>query len=355
MELVNATRMAADFNVGMDVDGRELLTVVIKGSFTLPQPGEAPQLCDAQVALVMADTFSGDPGTTAPLHEVDFAPRKRACDVLLVGSAYAPHGSEVTRMRVGLRVGPMQKQFDVVGNRFWEAGLSSIEASMPRHFVRMPVSYDVAFGGVDQHSEDPVEHDAYLRNPAGRGWHRHLKASWLQGSPLPNTEAIGQPVLSPDGRYTPMALGPLGRGWSDRSRFAGTYDQAWQDDVFPFLPKDFDERYYQAAPEDQQMSFPQAAMDVALSGFTPDGPRQFQLPNFSAPLQVFPVAGGREDHAALLDTLVFEPDAGRFTMSWRMTRPLRKSLHEVAQVVIGRHLVMPGRAVKLSDGVGVPA
>ena len=355
MELVNATRMAADFNVGLETSGRELLTVVIKGSFTLPAPGATPQLCEEQVPLVMADTFTGEPATSAPLQEVDFAPRKRACDVLLVGSAYAPLGSEVTRMRVGLRVGPLHKQFDVVGDRFWETRLSRIEASLPRHFVRMPASYDRAFGGVDQYSEDPTVHDAYLRNPVGRGWHRHLKASWVEGTPLPNTEEPGKPVLSPDGSYAPIALGPLGRGWSQRLRFAGTYDQAWQDEVFPFLPKDFDERYYQAAPEDQQMPPSQGPMEVALSGFTPDGPRQFLLPHFSAPLQVFPVAGGREDHVALLDTLVFEPDAGRFTMSWRMTRPLGKSLHEIAQVVVGRHLVMPGRAVKLALGEGVSA
>jgi len=43
------------------------------------------------------------------------------------------------------------------------------------------------------------------------------------------------------------------RNWEPRYKLAGTYDQKWLDDVFPFLPADFDERYYQAAPEDQQV------------------------------------------------------------------------------------------------------
>jgi hypothetical protein len=132
-----------------------------------------------------------------------------------------------------------------------------------------------------------------------------------------------------------MALGPLGRGWPQRARFAGTYDQQWLDDVFPFLPKNFDERYYQAAPEDQHVPFPKDPVQVVLSGFTPDGVRQFMLPHFEAPVHVFPKRGAREDYVASLDTIVFEPDLERFTMTWRVARPLQKDLHEVTQVVVG--------------------
>ena len=57
----------------------------------------------------------------------------------------------------------------------------------------------------------------------------------------------------PWGDYRPMGFGP-GRPRLDAPlSYAGTYDQNWLDNVFPFLPADFDERYYQAAPEDQQI------------------------------------------------------------------------------------------------------
>jgi hypothetical protein len=336
MELINATRMVAGYTMGLEPSGRELLVVVIKGTFALPQPGEAVRLADEQRPLVMADTFTGEPGFTAPVHEVDFAPRKHRCDVLLTGHAHAPAGHEVTRLRVGLRVGTLQKAFDVVGHRVWQAGLTGITASAPQRFTRMPVSYDVAWGGADRHSDDPAEHDAYLPNPVGRGWHKHLKNAWVDGTPLPNTEALGQAVNFPTDKCTPMALGPLGRGWPARARYAGTYDDEWRDKVFPFLPADFDERYYQAAPEDQQLPLPQGPLDVVLSGFTPDGTRQFTLPHFEAPVHVFPKRGEREDLLARLDTIVFEPDAERFTMSWRVARPLKKSMHEIAQVLVGK-------------------
>ena len=335
MELINATRMVAGYNMGLEPSGRELLVVVIKGTFVLPKPGEAVRLADKQLPLILADTFTGEPGFSAPVYEIDFAPCKPACDVLLVGHARAPAGTQVTRLRAGLRVGPMEKVFDVIGDRVWQAGLTGIAASAPQHFTKMPVSYDRAFGGADRHSEDESEHDAYMPNPVGRGWHKHLKNAWVDGTPLPNIEEVGKPVGSPSDKCRPMALSPLGRGWPQRARYAGTYDQQWLDDVFPFLPKDFDECYYQAAPEDQQVPLPKGSMEVVLSGFTADGIRQFMLPHFEAPVQVSPKRGEREASIATLDTIAFEPDLERFTMTWRVARPLKKGLHEIAQVVVG--------------------
>ena len=331
MELINATRMTTGYNMGIEPSGRELLVVVIKGTFVIPKPGESVRLADEQLPLIMADTFTGEPGFSAPVNEVDFAPRKPACDVLLTGTARAPGGRPVTRMRAGIKVGTMEKTFDVVGNRVWQAGLATISASDPQPFTEMPVSYDVAFGGADRNSEDEKDHDAYLPNPVGRGWHKHLKSAWVDGKSLPNIEEPGKSISFPSDKYNPMALGPLGRGWPQRARYAGTYDQQWLDDVFPFLPKDFDERYYQAAPLDQQLPIPKAPMEVVLTGFTIDGVRQFTLPYFEAPVNVFPKRGEREDYIASLDTIAFEPDKERFTMSWRVARPLKKSMHEIAQ------------------------
>lgn len=337
MQLINATRMVAGYNVGLEPSGRELLVVVVKGTFTMPESGGQVRLHDKQVPLVLADVFSGEPGLSAILYESDFAPRKHRCDVLLVGSAHAPAGESVTRMRVGMKVGTIDKVADVVGDRVWQAGLTGISASSPQPFVSMPVSYDRAFGGLDRYSEDEREHDAYVPNPAGRGWHRHLKNAWVDGTPLPNVEMPAEGVSFPSDECRPVAFGSLGRAWPQRARFAGTYDQAWMDEVFPFLPKDFDERYHQSAPEDQQMAFPQGPVAVQLQGFTPDGLRAFVLPYFEAPVTIYPKRGEREACKGVLDTIVLEPDAGRMTLTWRVTRPLRKNIHEIARVQVGVH------------------
>ena len=336
MELINATRMVAGYNMGIEPTGRELLVVVIKGTFKLPKPGEDVRLHDEQLPLVMADTFTGEPGFSAPHYEVDFAPRKACCDVLLLGSAYAPGGRPATRVPVGLRIGNLTKSFAVVGDRRWDAGMTGIRATLPEPFASKPISYDVAFGGVDQEHEDPAKHAAYMLNPVGRGFRKRLKSEWVDGKWLPNTEELNRAVTRPDDDYAPMAFGPIGRGWAQRSQYAGTYDDTWLADHFPFLPPDFNERYYQAAPLDQQLSLPIGGPEVVLGNLTPDGQRTFTLPSFEAPVNMFPKRAEREDYKATLDTIVFEPDLERFTMSWRIARPLKKSMHEIAQVLVGR-------------------
>jgi hypothetical protein len=337
MELINSTRMVAGYTMGMEPSGRELLVVVVKGTFRIPaQSGEPLRLHDEQVPLVTSDVFFGEPGLSAPRYEVDYAPRKPRCDVLLNATAYAPEGRPTTRAAVGVSIGSWSKSFDVVGDRVWEAGLGGIGASAATPFVKMPISYDRAFGGTDNRAEDPADHDAYLLNPIGRGFHKRLKSEWIDGQPLPNTEETGRPVSWVDGDYRPMSFGALGRHWAPRYKYAGTYDDHWRDHTFPFLPADFDEQYYHAAPLDQQLPKPVGEQRVTLVNLTPDGRREFVLPHFEAPIHVFPIKGDREDLIAQADTILIEPDEQRVTMTWRVARPLKRNMMEIDQVLVGR-------------------
>jgi hypothetical protein len=337
MELINSTRMVAGYTMGKEPSGRELLVIVVKGTFRIPaQSGEPLRLHEEQVPLVMSDVFFGEPGLSAPRYEVDFAPRKHRCDVLLNATAHAPEGRPTTRTTVGVRIGTWSKSFDVVGDRVWEAGLGGIGASVTSPFLQMPITYDRAFGGIDNRSEDPAEHAAYLPNPVGRGFHHQLKSEWISGSPLPNTEETGKPVRWVAGNYRPMSFGPIGRHWEPRYKYAGTYDQQWLDEAFPFLPADFDEQYYQAAPLDQQLPKPLGEQTVTLLNLTPDGRRDFVLPHFEAPIHIFPRKGEREDLTAQVDTVMIETDLERVTMTWRVARPLMKNMFEIEQVLIGK-------------------
>jgi hypothetical protein len=72
--------MQAGYTQGLEKDGRELLAVAVRGTFRIPEPGGAPTLAEEQLPLVMADTFTGEPGFSAPVCEADFAPRKRRRD-----------------------------------------------------------------------------------------------------------------------------------------------------------------------------------------------------------------------------------------------------------------------------------
>jgi hypothetical protein len=200
----------------------------------------------------------------------------------------------------------------------------------------MPISYDRAFGGTDNAHDDPSKHAAYMANPSGRGFHKQLVKEWVDGKPLPNTEELDQPVNWVDGNFKPMSFGVIGRHWQARAPYAGTYDQDWLDNVFPFLPPDFDDQYYQSAPLDQQLPLPLGEQLVTLTNLTPDGRRSFVLPHLEAPVNIFPKKGEREDLKAFADTIVIEPDEERVTMTWRVARPLKKNMFEIAQVLVGK-------------------
>jgi hypothetical protein len=336
MELLNATKMQAGYTMGMQPDGRELLVVVVKGTFGIPKGAEEPKLAEEQFPLVEADTFTGEPGLSAPIYESDYNPVKPRCDVLLRGSAYAPYGMPAERVSVSLRVGHMRKQFDVVGNRVWRSDIFGATATEPEPFTVMPISYDLAFGGVDNLNSDPSKHEAYVSNPIGRGFYPKSKTEQIDGKPLPNTEEPGKPIVSPKGSYTPMGFGPIGRAWQPRPKYAGTYDQNWIDEVFPFLPADFDERYYQCAPLDQQIDYLRGDEEVMLLNLTPEGQTAFRLPRLEVPVTFYLRNYEEKEVDAVGDTLIIEPDLGRFMILWRASLPLRKNMFEVAQIVVGR-------------------
>ena len=336
MELLNATKMQAGYTMGMQPDGRELLVVVVKGTFVIPKGMEEPKLAEEQFPLIEADTFTGEPGLSAPVYESDYTPVKRRCDVLLLGSAYAPGAIPTERVRVSLRIGQMHKQFDVVGNRVLISDMFGATVTEPEPFTVMPISYDAAFGGLDNLNSDPSQHEAYLSNPIGKGFYPKSRGRPIDGKPLPNTEESGKPIQSPRGSYNPMGFGPIGRSWQPRPTYAGTYDQNWIDNVFPFLPADFDERYYQSAPLDQQIDYLQGGEDVRLVNLTLQGETAFRVPRVEVPVTFYFRNYEEKEVDAVGDTLIIEPDLARFTIVWRASVPLRRNMFEVAQVVAGR-------------------
>ena len=192
MEIVNATRMTAGYTLGLDPQGRESVVVVVKGTFVLPMNREKPTLADVQAPLVLADQFAGEPGFSAMIYEADFAPEKPRCDVLLNGSAYAPRGDSARRVTVRLRVGPIDKSFDVVGKRVWDRVLGVSYTSDPQPFTRQPFDYGTAYGGQDVHPKNPDKCKMHLLNPFGVGYYPYTKGKALIGRPVANTEKSHQ-------------------------------------------------------------------------------------------------------------------------------------------------------------------
>lgn len=332
MELINATKMNAGYTMGMDPSGREYLVVVVKGTFKIPAPEEEAVLADEQLPLIEADTFTGEPGLSAPIYESDYCLRKPKCDVLLLGSAHAPERKPVRKMQVGMHIGPITKIIEVVGNRTWSGMLKS--PGKPEPFVTMPITYDRAYGGIDD--SNPKKAKAYNSNLAGVGYYPNRSASELKNLPVPNLQEPDKDIDDVSGNYGPMSFGPIGRSWAPRPAYAGTYDKKWLEETFPFLPEDFDDRYFQAAPEDQQMNYPKSGELVSLVNLTPNRSKcRFNLPLIELPITFFPKKGKYFKSEAVVDTLVFEPDRDRFSIVWRTSVALKNNVFEMPQALIG--------------------
>ena len=74
-------------------------------------------------------------------------------------------------------------------------------------------------------------------------------------------------------------LAPICAHWMPRRQYAGTYDARWEQSRAPYLPADFDPRFFQVAPADQVVpGYLTGGEPVELFGVSPWGPVRFTLP-----------------------------------------------------------------------------
>jgi hypothetical protein len=145
-----------------------------------------------------------------------------------------------------------------------------------------------------------------------------------------------------------MSFGPIGRNFESRIPLAGTYDNDWLDHRAPFFPDDFDYRYFQAAPADQQIPHPAGGEEVVLANLSLKGITRFQLPKKSMPILFIPHGGKDQQLEAVIDTIVIEPDQGRFMLTWRTSLPLRRNCFEIQRVVVGKTLQIHRRDTRMA-------
>ena len=321
--------------IAEDKAGIEQLIVVAKRTYAIDSSGKTSKARDP-VGLCFADEHHGDPASSSVRYENDFAPFKPMCDVIVNGSACAPGGRPTSAMTVQLQFGKLVRRARVVGDRVWRSRWILPPApSGPKPFTRMPIVWERAFGGSDTRPKNPKRHVFETRNLLGVGLRAGVAGAGPVGSPLPNIEAQDAPVQSWKKSYTPVGFGFVPRGSEWRTRHAGTYDQQWIDERCPFLPDDFDERYYQGAPPEQIVPTPVGGERVRLTGFTPEGTLEFRLPEAQGPPMRVRLPSGYSELAARLDTIVIEPDERRVIFTWRARAPLPCKPTDVGIILVG--------------------
>jgi hypothetical protein len=358
LQIDNHTPFSAALSVFPDAAGVETAYAVVKATFAFG--AEGPVLAKQQLPLLATDVFWGDTGASSLRAAGEFALLKPATDVLLSGRAVAPTAD--TRVaEVSLAVGPVRRRLRIFGERHWQRAGGGWKPSLPELWQRVPLRWELAFGGfLPAQGDAPAEVE--LRNPVGRGLVA-AKGEPQPGQPLPQIEDPEQLIQDPHDRPTPAGLGPVPPTWLPRRTYAGTYDEAWQRSRAPYLPLDFDARFFQVAPPPLVApGFLQGGEPVHLQGFSAGGPITFTLPRCEL-LLAFDFDGAHLERTPQLETVLLEPDAGRLQMLFRAALAVDKKLLRLGHVQVhsrafdrdGRPHAPLARLGRLPAGYETPA
>jgi hypothetical protein len=327
-EFDNRTPFAFEALFLADEEGRPLVCPLVKATFAI---GTGPDLvlAEEQVGVSFAGEPNGTPGECSYRQEPEVAFTKPATDVVLVGHACTTR-PRATSVAVELSVGTLKQQALVTGDRHWSKGLLGPRASDPEPFERIPLVWERAFGGWDRSRDDEAKHTYDRRNPVGVGY-RGKRAKLVEGAPLPNIEHPKKRLASYGGSAVPLGFGFTNPDWKPRCELAGTYDEAWQASRMPRLPKDFDRRFFNAAPEGLVADgYLAGDEDVTVLGASPEGRLAFRLPGLVRPeCLVSPRRGPDRILVLDLDTAVIDTDARRVVLTWRAHAVVAGGPHDV--------------------------
>lgn len=278
--------------------GRDRLLVATLGFFTLGGRADVLLRDNLQWRKVMAALPPG-----RPLDEL--MPKVRG-EVLVAGSAYASQGLAVTEQTVRLQIGTIDKHLRVIGDREWMYGmLPLLQITGPVPFIRMPLTWERAFGG-----------EGHPANPEGAGYTRHPLAAFFgrNHGRMPNVEDPAHPVRRPHRRYAPAGLAAIDVGWLPRRKWIGTYGRRWRAQAMPGLADNTHPEFFNAAPLDQRIAgYFEGGEPYRIEGMHPDRPTiEGWLPDMRPRAFVHrkgAPADAIEEVPLAFDTVWFFPDA----------------------------------------------
>lgn len=325
-QLTNSTPFQPAVFSLLDAAAQEWLVFVLSAAFEA-RPQAPLRVAEQQTEPRDVDEYHGEPADSSIRYPGDITLDKPAVDVLVVGSAVA-QSTSTTVVPVQLHIGDIHKQVIVSGNRRW---LSDGTPSAATPFERMPIVYERASGGRAPHRANPVGVGSQAGDPRGLG------------TEVPNVqsrEEFSNPTLTP---RQPAGLGAIAPWWSPRVEWSGTYDEQWVRDQAPLLPHDFDVRFFQRAPVDQQSQAIRGGEAVRIQGMTPGGVWEFELPRLQPELRL--LFDRRAEAAQLtLDSVLLEPEQYRVTLTARWLHRVARNTAPLQEIWIGPCRRGPWRA-----------
>ena len=262
--------------VFQDGAGHLHVTVIVKATYALRAGGLAV------------------PAPPLPLVDgVDLAPCKRRADVVVIGRLHPRSPGTTVRQVVGFALarGPdvlLRKRLVALGDRA-HAGAD------PAPLAAQALAWERTWGGA-----------GCAENPVGVG----LSAGDTR---VPS-------LIDPDAPRRPVGLGPIAPSWSGRAAFLRE-EHAPGLRAHPLaLPGDFDLRFFQMAPPDQQIERLRGGEQILLLGLHPrDVAVVHRLPALHAYAQLAgpPLAGRPRAVPLVGDTLWIDADRGVACLTFR--------------------------------------
>ncbi|MBK9989731.1 MAG: DUF2169 domain-containing protein [Verrucomicrobia bacterium] len=314
--------------------GLDTIYIYIKGTFDL---NGRLLPADQQVPIAAAEQFYDDPMKSSVRLPSDLTLCKLGTDVLLSGHAQAPAGEKVHSLDVLLAVGSVNKKVRVFGRRMWRKSFpGGFVATDPVPFERVPLRWELAFGGeaTIKDGNKSARQELHRQNPLGRGFRISDKAKPVDGDELPQIENPSTLIRSWKDQPAPIGFGPVPAHWQPRLGYAGTYDEAWQKGRAPYMPKDFDAKFFYAASEDQQVhGYLQGGEIVEVAGMDPRGLVRFSLPRYLHSVECR--SGTKAEPVAInLETVFIDMDTGRVMMTWAGNLCTGRDTLRVEEIVV---------------------
>jgi hypothetical protein len=375
MEYRNFTQFPSLAYEGLDQYEQQFHVAVLRMTLEIC-PDNSLKFAEDQTELVVVDEYYGEMNKSSVKQESDLVPFKPKCDVLFIGSAYAPGGKPASQFQVGIKITgsvTLDKRLVDTGASFWEKEDSDWNLTELASITSLPLQYEYAYGGEcrieiedpaaksvkeefhltpqqrqehpDGQEQAPLAHTAYDRNPVGLGyteeWYLDAimdshnqeaeeTASIEQENKLPAPQILSptEPLLEFGKHSAPEGFGVINKACQPRLKLAGTYDEdfikseAW-------LPEDFDFAYWNCAQTDMQIPYPQGTETIELINLTPSGVQdkqgdtvaRFVLPGCKPYLLARFEAGEMLPIAFKIDTLIINTDEKNLTLVYRAVLP----------------------------------
>jgi len=330
----NRTAFAFESLFLTDENSVMMLVPLIQACYSIV-PNVPIALLEEQPQIKIGGEYWSDDAAKSSLkYEPQMAFQKQATDITLIGHAIAQNkgDSEVT---IGLRVGPVQKIVKVIGDRYLFRRNGEVSITAPQAFEKIPLIYERAFGGWDLRDPTPDKYRFEPRNPVGTGYLDPMVGGDAQVK-LPNLEDPDRPYRGYGDAPPPAGFGFVSPNWQPRASLAGTYDEAWDKERKPLLPKDFDRRFFNAAsPGLIAPGYLKGDEPVVVINASSEGRVAFNLPGIPAPQCKVQLRGSQSvTLQTQLDTVIINMDERLLFLIWRAYTPVRNGPHDVVSIDI---------------------